>query len=277
MHSKIKKIIKNLTPPVILNFYFNFLNPYGFKNEYLNWQTAQNFSSGYDSEIILNKTKNALLKIKNNEATYERDSVLFDKIQYSWPLLASLLYVASANNNHLNLLDFGGSLGSTYYQNRNFLKSLKGLTWNIVEQPTIAQCGQENFTDRPLKFYSQINKCLAENSIIVALFSASLQYLSEPYKILDELFKNKIRYILLDRLTVNDQRDLITVQNVNPIIYKASYPLWIFKEKNILDYFIKNNYELITDFDSLGGDFVIQKIGIRGNHKGYLFKFKNNV
>ena len=107
MYSKIKKIIKNFIPPIVFDFYFNFINPYGFSGEYKNWQTAQCFSSGYDSEIILNKTKNALLKVKKKEAVYERDSVLFNKIQYSWPLLASLLYVASENDNCLNLLDFG--------------------------------------------------------------------------------------------------------------------------------------------------------------------------
>ncbi len=275
MYSKIKKIIVNLVPPVIINFYINFINPYGFKGEYRDWKTAQSFSTGYDSEVILNKTKNALLKVKSGEAIYERDSFLFDKIQYSWPLLASLFHVASVNDNRLNILDFGGSLGSTYYQNRIFLKSLKKLNWNIVEQSATAECGQKNFSDDKLKFYSKTEECLRENSIMVALFSGALQYLPEPYKILDQLFEKKIKYVLFDRLVVNDSRDIITVQNVNPIIYKASYPLWIFKEKNILDYFIKNNYEMVADFDSLGGNFIIQKTAIFGSYKGYLFKLKD--
>lgn len=276
MHSKIKKIIKNFVPPIVLDFYANSFNPYGFSGEYKDWKTAQNFSSGYDSEIILNKTKDALLKVKNGEAVYERDSFLFDKMQYSWPLLASLLYVASANDNRLNLLDFGGSLGSSYYQNRIFLKSLKKLTWNIVEQPTVAKCGQQNFANEQLKFYSEISDCLKEDLPIVTLFSASLQYLPEPYKVLDQLFQKRIRFVLIDRLTVNKQRDLITVQNVDPVIYEASYPLRIFKEKNILDYFAKNNYELVVDFDSLiDSDFIIKKTGINSYHKGYLFKLKD--
>lgn len=279
MNLKVKKIIKNLLPPVVSDFYFNFItpSPYGFRGEYKNWLVAQGASSGYDSEVILNKTKNALLKVKNGEAVYERDSFLFDKIEYSWPLLASLLYVASVNDNCLNLLDFGGSLGSTYFQNRNFLSSLKELSWSIVEQPAVAQCGQDNFSNEHLKFYSQLDKYLLENSPMVVLFSASLQYMPEPYKVLDQLFDKEIKYILFDRLVVNNQRDIITVQNVDPVIYQASYPLWIFNEKNILDYFTKNNYELISDFDSLGGNFIVQKTNIQGNHRGYLFKLKYHV
>ena len=168
------------------------------------------------------------------------------------------------------------SLGSSYYQNRFFLSSLKELTWNIVEQPAVVVCGRQNFTDKHLKFYSQMNECFLENSPMVILFSASLQYLPEPFKVLEQLFKEKTKFILIDRLVVNDNRDLITVQNVNPVIYKASYPVWIFKENNILDYFNKNNYELITDFDTLGGDHIIKKTSIKGRHKGYIFKLKNH-
>jgi putative methyltransferase (TIGR04325 family) len=276
MNPETKKYIKKIIPSVLLDFYFNYINRYGFKGEYKDWQTTQNFSSGYDSETILNKTKNALLKVKNKEAVYERDSFLFDKIEYSWPVLASLLYAASNNDNRLDLLDFGGSLGSSYYQNINFLDSLKELSWSIVEQKAVVKCGQKKFANKHLKFYNGIECCLSENSPTIALFSASLQYLPEPYKILDKLFRNNIKHILIDRLAVNNKRSLITIQNVNPVIYKASYPLWIFKESELLNYFVKNNYELVADFDTLGKEFIVKKTDIKGYYKGYLFKLRKN-
>jgi hypothetical protein len=52
--------------------------------------------------------------VKTGEAVYERDSVLFDEIQYSFPVIAALLRVASANKGKLNVLDFGGSEKSHY-------------------------------------------------------------------------------------------------------------------------------------------------------------------
>ena len=148
--------------------------------------------------------------------------------------------------------------------------------WDILEQPATAECGQKYFIDEHLKFYSQIEEYLNENSPKVVLFSASLQYLSKPYQTLDLLIQKKTEFILFDRLLVTDSRDMITIQNVDPIIYEASYPLWIFNEENILNYLIKNNYELLTDFDSLGGNFSIKKTGVKGQHKGYLFKLKNS-
>jgi putative methyltransferase (TIGR04325 family) len=103
------------------------------KGGYHAWRDAVNASTGYDSEIILHKTKDSLYKVKVGEAVYERDTVLFDEIQYSWPLLAGLMWTAAQNNSHLNVLDFGGSLGSSYYQNRTFLSTLDHVRWNIVE------------------------------------------------------------------------------------------------------------------------------------------------
>ncbi len=67
----------------------------------------------------------SLLKVKRGEAVYERDSIVLEKFQYSWPLTSGLLYAATMSNSKLNVLDFGGSLGSSYYQNRNYLKGIK--------------------------------------------------------------------------------------------------------------------------------------------------------
>ncbi len=42
--------------------------------------------------------------------------------------------VVIENNNNLSVLDFGGSLRSTYYQNKTFLENLNSIEWSIVEQ-----------------------------------------------------------------------------------------------------------------------------------------------
>ena len=92
----IKNFIKNITPPFILKLAKR--KPrYGFLGNYKTWQEAQADSKGYDDKKILEKVKNSLLKVKNGEVVYERDSVIFDKIQYSWPVLSSLLWIASQN------------------------------------------------------------------------------------------------------------------------------------------------------------------------------------
>src|SRR3954462_15124415 len=116
--------------------------PYGWSGHYKNWQEALSLTKGYDASAILEKVKSAVLKVKNGEAVYERDSVLFDKIEYSWPLLSALLWIALKKINELSVVDFGGSLGSSYFQNKMYLRTLKKLRWNVVEQKNFVEAGQ---------------------------------------------------------------------------------------------------------------------------------------
>ena len=110
-----KKIISKVTLKYIIGFF------YGWSGNYSNWAEAEKESSGYNSKNILETVKQATLKVKNGQAVYERDSVIFNEIEYSFPILSSLMWVAAQNNGELNILDFGGYLGSSYYQYKTFL------------------------------------------------------------------------------------------------------------------------------------------------------------
>ncbi|MGG0848923.1 TIGR04325 family methyltransferase [Peribacillus simplex] len=222
---------------------------YGFFGNYGSWREAVEDSTGYDNPVILEKVKNAILKVKSGEAVYERDSVLFDKIEYSYPLLAYLLYIASANGNKLNVMDFGGSLGSSYFQCRNFMNHFSQLKWNIVEQEHFVDCGRELFQDDVLKFYDRIEECCNIESPDVILLSGVLQCLESPYEVLSEMMDYGFKYMVFDRMFFIDQPDRITVQIVPPEIFEASYPIWFFNY-NRFHSFINGRYELIDETDS---------------------------
>jgi putative methyltransferase (TIGR04325 family) len=121
------------------------LKNWGWQGNFSSWKEAENKSIGYGDPPILEKVKTSLLKVKNGEAVYERDSVIFDTIEYSWELLSILMWVAAQNNGNLNIIDFGGSLGSSYYQNKYFLDKLPSVGWNIVEQTNFTEEGKTLF------------------------------------------------------------------------------------------------------------------------------------
>ena len=100
-----------------------------FTGDYRSWQEAAEDSQGYDSPVIFERTRNAMLKIKSGEAVYERDSVLFERPQYPWPLLVGLLRVAVQCGGRLSVADIGGALGSTYFQCRRLLQPATKLEW----------------------------------------------------------------------------------------------------------------------------------------------------
>jgi hypothetical protein len=102
--------------------------------------------------------KEMTLKVKEGKGAYERDSVIFEIIEYEWHLLACLLWIAACNNNSLRVLDYGGSLGSLYYQHRDFLKYISDLRWTVVEQKSFVKCGKEQFENEHLKFEEFLDK-----------------------------------------------------------------------------------------------------------------------
>ena len=107
--------------------------------------------------------KYATLEVIAGRAAFERDSVLFNEVQHSFPVLAGLLRAATENEGRLCVLDFGGSLGSSYFQCRGFLSVPSLLSWNVVEQPHFVRCGRECIESEQLKFYFTIDDVLKEN------------------------------------------------------------------------------------------------------------------
>lgn len=226
-------------------------NAYGLSGDYRSWDEAMAASTGYDSGIILEKTRTAILKVKNGEAAYERDSVLFDEIQYAWPLLAGLMWVAARCGGRLNVLDFGGSLGSTYFQNRAFLSVLPGVCWNIIEQSSHVGIGKAYFEDDYLRFYADIKDCLADTQPNVVLLSGVLQYIEYPYTILDQILEIPCDHIIIDRTPFwTGPTDRLCVQTVPPSIYPASYPIWIFSTQRFHTY-SNEKWQIVAEFDSL--------------------------
>lgn len=263
-------MIKELIPPIVLKNIANLF--YGWTGNYSSWKKAQEKCSGYDSDVIFNKVKNAVLKVKNGEAVFERDSVIFNKIQYSFPLLSALSQTALNSSQKLQVLDFGGSLGSSYYQNRNLFNKLDKFSWNIIEQEHFVAEGKKTFSDNHLNFYFTINECLEKQDINLVLLGSVLQYIENPYQLLDELLAKKINYIYIDRTPIFlNNPDRITIQKVHKSIYDAQYPCWILNEEKLKNYICDNGYELMFDAETN------EKMNVTDAHlKGYYFKLKNN-
>ena len=239
-----KKKIFNLLKK-FYNHYKQRQADFGWFGDFRSWDDAKKQTTGYDKDLILNKVKSSLLKVKNGEAVYERDSVLFEEIQYSWGALSGLLFAAANNHDSLTVLDFGGSLGSCYFQNKNALKSVKRLSWNIVEQSHFVSAGKDIFSNDQLSFFEDIEEYKRSNPKTDVLFLSSvIQYIDKPYNLLKLLLDVDPSIIIVDITTfTNLGRDIITIQKVPPVIYDASYPCWFFDQKNFIQFFIENGFQ----------------------------------
>lgn len=264
----IKTLARDWLPPVIFNWICQNRNKGIYcDGEFATWEEASAQCTGYNAEEILAKVLDAALKVKHGEAVFERDSVLFDHIEYAWPVLSGLMWTAARSSGKLNVLDFGGALGSTYFQNRKFLQSLPDVQWSVVEQVHYAEAGQMHIQDEQLCFYKTITECLRQNKPNVVLLSSVLQYLPHPYVVLSELLSIGADILIFDRTSFMNEtkREIIKIQHVPNSIYQASYPIRFFDEESLCCFVMKRGYKLMESFE------LPDKISSLATWKGHIF------
>ncbi|MDP8568090.1 methyltransferase, TIGR04325 family [Methylophilus aquaticus] len=263
----LKKILKLLCPPILLKILAFFRHDrIQFTGDYASWNEAKNRAMGYDSDHIFEKVKQSSQKVVSGEAAYERDSVCFYEHTYRWPLLACLLLIANKQNNKLNIIDFGGALGSLYYQHRDFLSTIQEVNWSIVEQSHYVEYGKKQLQNQQLSFHLTLAESLKAGKADTVLLSSVLPYIEKPQKLLTEIAELGFKYILIDRTPfIQCEKDRLTIQSVPKSIYKASYPAWFFSEKEFDKLMHALGYKCIYEFDC-DENFEF------GEVKGFLFE-----
>ncbi|HWI83123.1 methyltransferase, TIGR04325 family [Ramlibacter sp.] len=271
MIESLKFFGKQWLPPVIAGaLRGNRLGRTRFEGPYASWSAAAARSSGYDAAAILDKVLAAVLAVKRGEAVFERDSVLFHSLEYSWPVATALMAAAARAGGQLNVLDYGGSLGSTYFQYRRLHAPLASVRWNVVEQEHFVRSGRQ-LEDGTLRFYETTGDCLRENVPNVVLASSVLQYLQQPAEVISELASAGATYLIVDRTPLTGlSQDVALVQHVDPAIYEASYPMWALSEQLLRDS-LEPAYACVTDFQSPEGRLAVGQ-AVEVEFKGMLFE-----
>lgn len=244
----IQKLIRFAQKKVKIN-YTNNTNIYqGF---YPTWKKASAVTYGYQDKSIFDKVKKAALEVQKGKALFERDSVLFYQRVYNWPLLSVLQKIAGENKGIINIIDYGGSLGSTYFQHKDFLSACKiKIRWNIVEQKHFVSFGKKKFTSEELKFYYSFKDCLQNTKPNIILASSFIGYVDNPWKVIKEIISSGVKNIIIERTAfINSKSHKILIQKVSPLIYEASYPMWAFNYEKFIRLFT-SLYIPIVDFAS---------------------------
>lgn len=237
-----KKILNELCPPFLKSILLTALKRnIRWVGDFATWEEAERQTTGYDANIYLKQLIKTLQIVKDDESKFERDSLLFDEVLYPYPLLSNLFaLLAHCKAESVFFLDFGGSLGSLYFQNRKFLRLLPCLTWNILEQEAIIKAGRENFQSNELLFHSNLKEAkshIKPKDYKILIFSGVLHYLKNPLQTIKTLL-SEIAFdaILIDRtLFARDDVHKIAIQKVPAHIYKASYPCHLLSKTELLE------------------------------------------
>lgn len=277
LKSRLRTIYHDLVPPVVARRIRKILRQndtqaqaISFEGPFGDWAQARKKSTGYDASQILEKVLYSTLMVKNGKAVAERDSVILNSIEYSWPITAYLMRAAALSKNRLRVLDFGGALGSSYFQNLQFISDLDDVMWYVLEQKHFVSAGRKKIQTDSLRFIDSVSELPSGDFPNFVLLSSVLQYLEEPMDELKRIMALEPDFIAIDRTPVSSvMGDAIFVQNVPNSIYKASYPMRILIEEKILST-LGSSYSLVSRFKALDGSKVTP-LGVVG-YNGYIFQ-----
>lgn len=266
-------LLKQLVPPLFHTLkWYSF--KYGWKGDYLSFEDATAKAGGYDADHILQSIVSSTKKVVNGEVPYERDGIVYDQVKMNFHLLSTLLQIALENNNELTVLDFGGSLGTSYFQNKSFLKGVKKLNWCIVEQPNYVKEGKQHFENDELHFYFTIEECLIKHKPQLILFNSVIQYIADPYSLLENISKTGIPNLLFDATAyLTGSEDRYTIQHVPPVFYgkEVSYACTFFSKSKMFQY-LKQHYNLKYEFICEPDKYYLELMPFQ--YEGQLWKLK---
>lgn len=240
--------MKGLLPPLLLQGLLRLgLGGNRFKYGFNTWDDALSQCEGYDSAKITDTLIAASREVRDGKAAFERDGVVFDAIQHSWQLLTAILGTPRKGD-VLRVLDWGGSLGSTYRQNKEILEAAGiNLSWVIVEQAHVVEIGKAEFQTDKLNFAPDLNRFQAGEFDLVILAS-SICYVREPEVILQKIRSLKPSGIAFDRTPITKGgTGQIGVQKVSGSIYKSSYPIRSFAPAE-LEGFLGSEYKKVSEW-----------------------------
>ena len=240
-----------------------------FRGPFPSWDQAAASAAGYGSADVLQRVAESARKVRDGLAAYERDGVVLDRVEFSFPVLATLLLAAAKNQRKLTVLDIGGSLGGSYRECRPCLRvAVDSLQWLVVEQEAFVEYGRREMENDELRFFPSVDEALRHASPSVVMLSSVLQYLPDPWAMADAAIACRPDYIVIDRTIVNDRdTDRIYVQHVPASIYRASYPVWSLSRERLQARF-SPSYDLMSAHASL--DFpALSSIG--ATFEGFIF------
>lgn len=223
------------------------------RGDYPDWASAEAAAGSAGDGFAVERVVRAARAVKSGQAAWDRDGVMFSDPAAHAPLLAALEKISEEAGGRLDLVDFGGGLGSTWHQHRPWLRAARTVRWRVVELPSLVAAGRREFSDDVVTFHSTLDEARAAGEPFVILFSSVLQYLPNPYALLAAQVQAGWAHIIIDRVGLNaGGRDRLAVQHTPPRLGGSRVPCWIFDQQRLLAP-LAGDYELAAawpvDFD----------------------------
>lgn len=154
------------------------------------------------------------------------------------PLLAALVY---NEQGRARILDFGGSIGFTYYQTLCGLPQRDKLEYHIVERENVCRAGREFFKaeNGGPEFFAELPQ--GESAYDIVYMGSAMQYVEDWKGLLARLCALSRKHLLLVDVPAGTIPTFVSVQHY----YGAKIPVWFFDLREILHAADSSGYEPI--------------------------------
>jgi putative methyltransferase (TIGR04325 family) len=171
-------------------------------------------------------------------------------------------------------LDFGGSLGISYFHSRDFLREVLEVAWSVIELPNFVAAGRKHLESEELRFYETVEDCVRYHTPNIILLSGVLQCLTDPWERLTNLLQTGIPYVFIDRTgVIESDRDRLTIQHVPEWIYRVDKPVWFLSETKLLSCLADADYKCLCDFAAID-NYTLS--GAKISFKGFICRKNRN-
>lgn len=237
---RLARLLAGKAPPVL------------FSKPKSSWEHAVADSAGYEAPDLVAGCLAAAKAVQRGDAAYERDTVQFLERQLDLPIVAAVALSRGTIGRQIRVLDIGGGLGSGFFRHRQVLHQIGVSSWRVLETPAMVRASEELTEERGLTFVSSLENAL-DVSPDLTIFSSSLQYMSEPRKVLEEAQSSTASVILLDRLPIWSKPSVAPVVQTTPAGTRpGSYPCWLLAERQLLSWVLPE-WSVVSGYDAVGG------------------------
>ena len=221
-----------------------------FEGPQVTWESSHSDVRGYADPHLLDKVLAATLAVRDGDGAFERDSVVMHEPEIHWPLATALGLARGAGP--IRVLDFGGSLGSLYFQHLELLEVLGLGEWLVVEQQHFVDVGKEHLGSATLTFSADLAGSLKRMKPNLALFSSVLQYVKNYQQSLQAVLDCQVPVISIDRTFLTHKPSgSMWIQRVPKSIYSAQYACWQIPVTALSSMLTDAGYTILAEYENM--------------------------
>lgn len=199
-----------------------------FEGPFRSWEEAQSSAKGYGLDEIAERVLNSVIQARSDSFNFERDGLVLPGNGQDGALIAALNLARASSGTPIQVLDFGGGLGSTFWSHREIVEEIGLVKWTVIEQDSFLRVSRK-LPSIPKLYFEAGDSIPSEHSPNLVILGSVLQYLESPEKVLSSLLGLRPQVLFLGRHPVSNARERIPlVQHVPRRINESDYPMWLF-------------------------------------------------